>query len=150
MRRDAIRDQLRMYVRMYAVPVRRVHVVDILWRAAADFARDAGTVYAAAMTYYVLLSIFPLLIVVVSVFGVVARDPDVQERVVDAIVRQIPDEVNLDQQVRDVVAGVAGSSTSLLGVLGLLFAVWTASGMFAALRRALNAAFDVPMARPYV
>ncbi|HUG14832.1 MAG TPA: YihY/virulence factor BrkB family protein [Thermomicrobiales bacterium] len=130
--------------------VRRVYAVDVLLRAWADFARGDGTIYAAAITYYVLLSLFPFLIFVVSVFGLIARDAAIQERVVNEIVDQLPPGVNLDAQIEGVVSGVAGTNPGLLGLLGLITVVWTASAVFGALRRALNRAFNVPAARSFV
>lgn len=129
---------------------RQVYAIDIVMRAWADFSRADGMVYAAAMTYYVLLSLFPFMIFVVSVFGLVARNPDIQQRVVDEIIAQLPPGVNLETQIENVVSGVAGTNTGLLGLLGILGSVWTASAVFGALRRALNIAFDVPSARPFV
>ncbi len=129
---------------------RQSYVGTVLWRALNDYRRDAGSVYAAAITYYVLLSLFPLLIFLVSVFGLLIGDPALQERVVDEIVRQLPPGLDLEEQVEGVVSGVANTRFNIVGLLGLGGAIWTASGMFGALRRALNSAFDVPMARSFI
>jgi membrane protein len=123
---------------------RRIYPVDIVWRAVEDYAAHGGGTQAAAVSYYALLSVFPLLLVVVVVFGLVARDPDVQQQVVKLIVDQIPRAINIQNDIESVVAGLANSETTLLGVIGLIAAAWTASGMFTALRKALDMAFDVP------
>ncbi|MGH2588922.1 MAG: YihY/virulence factor BrkB family protein, partial [Dehalococcoidia bacterium] len=141
---------IRMRVQRWVETARRVYAVDVLWRAAKDFHEQNGTTSAAAISYYVLFSLFPLLIVLVAVFGLIVRDPEIQEQVVDAIVEQIPQEVNLREQVETVVAGVAEARNGLLGLIGLLGTAWTASGMFTALRRALNRAFDVPGMRSFL
>jgi membrane protein len=86
----------------------------------------------------------------VAALGLLVRDPAIQDRVVTAIVDQFPPEVNLRSQVEAVVSGVAATSVTVLGLVGLLTAVWTASGAFGALRRALNQAFDVPGAQSFV
>ena len=134
----------------YRAVVRRVYVLDLLWRAVANYAHHGGTVHAAAVSYYVLFSLFPLLVFAVAALGLLVRDPAIQERVVTAIVDQFPSEVNLRSQVEAVVSGVAESSVTVLGLVGLLTAVWTASGAFGALRRALNRAFAVPGAQSFV
>lgn len=72
----------------YLSPLRRYRTVDIAVRSWGEFSRDDGSVYAAAMTYYSLLSLFPFLIFVVAIFGLVLGDPDLQEQVVEEIVRQ--------------------------------------------------------------
>ena len=135
--------------RWWAV-VRRVHAVDVVWRAAKNYGDHGGAVYAAAMSYYVLFSLFPLLIFGVAVLGLLVRNASIQDRIVSAIVDQFPPEVNLRGQIETVVSGVAESYITVLGLLGGLAAVWTASGVFGSLRRALNRAFDVPGAHSFI
>lgn len=125
-------------------------MVDLLLRAYGDYARGDGTVYAAAVTYYVLLSFFPFMIFLVSMFGIFVQDPTVQERVVNEIVGQLPPSANLDAQIESVISGVAGSNTTLLGLVGIAGAAWTSTAVFAALRRALNRAYNVPEARSFL
>ncbi len=138
-------------LRQYQAGVRRIYVLDLLWRAVADYARHGGGVYAAAVSYYILFSLFPVLILSVAALGLLVRDPGIQEQVVTAIVDQFPPEVNLRTQVEAVVSGVAASSSiTVLSLVGLFTGVWTASGAFGALRRALNQAFDVPSAESFV
>jgi membrane protein len=129
---------------------RRWYPVDVLLRAWADFSRDDGMIYAGAMTYYVLLSLFPFMIVLVSIFGLVVRSENLQAQVVRRIIEQLPPGVNLDAQIEGVVAGVAGTNTGLLGLIGVVGSAWTASAVFGALRKALNRAFNVPQARPFI
>jgi membrane protein len=143
-------DRVMVPVRRLIQRSRRVYAVDVLLRAWGDFSRDDGMVYAAAMTYYVLLSMFPFMIFVVSIFGLVVRDPDIQQNVVEVIIDQLPPGVNLDAQVEGVISGVADASPGLLGLIGILAAVWTASAVFGALRRALNRAFNVTVARSFI
>jgi membrane protein len=130
--------------------MRRRYAVDVVLRAWADFSRDDGMVYAAAITYYVLLSLFPFLIFVVAIFGLLVRDERLQTRVVNEIIDQMPPGANLDEQIENVIAGVASANTGLLGLVGIAVSAWTASAVFGALRRALNRAFDVPSARPFI
>jgi membrane protein len=111
--------------------------MSLLWRAARDYTSHGGAVYAAAMSYYVLFSLFPLLLLGVAVLGLLVRDPAFQERVVSAIVAQFPPEMQLRDQIETVVAGVSDRSITVVGVFGTL-------------RRALNRAFDVPGAQSFV
>lgn len=129
---------------------RRIYAVDVIWRAGENFSRQGDATYAAAVSYYALFSIFPLLIVAVSIFGLVIRDPATRDRVVDAILDQLPAQANLRTQVEEVIEDVAGTSGSITGLAGIIAALWTASGMFGALRRGLNRAFDVPGTRPFL
>ena len=129
---------------------RRVYAVDVLWRAAEDHVRQAGATTAAAMSYYALLSLFPLLVAVVAILGWAIRDPELQAQVVDAIVDQLPPNANLRPQIEAVIRDIAVTQNGLLGVAGVLGSIWTASGIIGALRRALNSAFDVPGTRSFV
>jgi membrane protein len=129
--------------------VRRTRSGDLLWRAWQSFSRSDGTIYAAAMTYYALLSLFPFLIFLVSLFGIIIRDVSLRDQVIHQILQQLPEGVNIDQQVRDTVTGVATSNSGLLGLTAVFAAAWTASGVVGSLRRALNRAFDVPTKRSY-
>lgn len=129
---------------------RRVHVLDVLWRAGHAFRLAQGTVYAAAISYYAVFSLFPLLIFLVDIFGLVVRNPAVQLRVTDMIAAQIPAEVNLRQEVERTVVEVANANSGLVGIAALVGLAWTASAMFGALRRGLNAAFGVAVARSYL
>lgn len=50
----------------------------LLWRAARNYATHGGAVYAAAMSYYVLFSLFLLLLLGVAMPGLLVRDPAFQ------------------------------------------------------------------------
>ena len=69
--------RLKAEVVRWRTAARRVYVVDLIWRTVDDFMLHGGTTFAAAMSYYVLFSLFLLLIFVVAVFGLLARDPAV-------------------------------------------------------------------------
>ena len=129
---------------------RRLYVVDLLARSAQEFSRRRGSTYAAAMSYYVLFSFFPLLIFIVAVFGVVVRDEEAQVDVTRTILETLPAGVDLQENVQNVIAEVARTGHGLVGAGALIGTLWTASGMFTALRRALNAAFGGPESRSFV
>lgn len=128
---------------------RQTRVGDLLERAIRDYTGDDGSIYAAAITYYLLLSIFPLLVIAVAVLGLLARDDAFQAQVVDEVVRQLPSGSGVRRQVEEIIGGIARPRSGLFGLFALLGALWTASGVFGALRRALNNAFDVPMKRSF-
>ena len=128
----------------------RLYAVDVVRRAARDVTRQEGPTVAAAVSYDALLSFFPLTLAAVAIAGWFIRSPALQAQLVDGIVAPLPPEANLAPQVEAVEAGVAGTESGVLGLVSLLGGVWTASGLFGALRRALNRAFDVPAARSFV
>lgn len=130
--------------------VKHFYVFGLIWRSYQNFARNQGLIYASAISYYLLFSLFPLIIITVAVFGVVVRDPSTRVQVTNAIASQIPAEFNLRGEVEKTVIAASQVNTGVVGVLAFLGLFWTASGVFGALRKALNGAFGAPGARSYL
>jgi uncharacterized BrkB/YihY/UPF0761 family membrane protein len=73
---------------MTRLVLRRLEVV--VTRSVQAFFADGCTHRAAAISYYVLFSLFPLVIFTAGIVGLFLRDPELQARVVDAIMETIP------------------------------------------------------------
>jgi membrane protein len=116
------------------------------WRTLKELLDDELADRAAALTYYGVLSLFPALLVMVSLLGVVGQ------RATDKILDNIGDLAPGPARdiLRDAVVqlGDSGGTGSVLAVLGLLFALWSASGYVAAFIRTSNAVYDLPEGRP--
>lgn len=110
---------------------------------------DGGPHIAGAIAFRVLFSIFPLVIVLGGLFGIVVNATGVQADVVDPIVDAIPLDEEGQDTFRNLLQGATGglSGLGLLGVVGL---IWSASGMMGALRYGLDRAFDSDEGRPFV
>ncbi|WP_412739781.1 YihY/virulence factor BrkB family protein [Krasilnikovia sp. MM14-A1259] len=120
--------------------------VEALKRTFAQFSQDNLSDWAAALTYYGVLSIFPAALVLVSVMGMLSSDG--QRTVQDAIHEIAPNE-QLQGLVNTVLVQVKDpGSAGLAAVVGLVVAFWSASGYIAAFMRASNAIYDVPEGRP--
>ncbi|MFG2981268.1 YihY/virulence factor BrkB family protein [Streptomyces sp. NPDC048258] len=111
-----------------------------------EFKDDELADRAAALTYYGVLALFPALLVLVSLLGIAGDSATKQ--VLDNLQKLTPG------SARDVISsavqqlqGNAGVG-SLLAVVGLAVAVWSASGYVAAFIRASNAVYDMPEGRP--
>jgi len=124
----------------------------LLQRSAGEFIRDDCGQLAASISYYALFSLFPLLIFVVALAGLLIQDRGVQADIVDEVLKNIPlSEGEGRDSVTDAVRGVADNSKGALGLLGLLGMAWSGSTLFGALRKALNTAFgDAEAKRPFV
>src|SRR3972149_5704427 len=59
-------------------------------RAIEDLFRDRCPQYAASISYHVIFSLFPLTIVLVSIFGLVLQDDELRQRVIDELVDVLP------------------------------------------------------------
>jgi len=110
-------------------------------RALGQFAEDHGTLLAAAIAFYVLFSFLPLVTLTLAVLGFVMRDPASQQGAVDHVLQMLPLQSGPGQNlILDSVRGLAKESPGLT-VIGLLGLLWSASGMFGAIRSALNIAW---------
>jgi membrane protein len=134
----------------WSARLRTVYVIDVAWRAAFAFGRQGGPTSAAAISYYVLFSLIPLLTAVVAITGMVVRDPAVRDEVIETIVNEFPEELNIESYVQTAVDQVARMNYRIVAPVALVGVLWSASGMFGALRRALNQAFGVHEARSYL
>jgi membrane protein len=119
---------------------------DVLKRTASEFSEDNLTDWAAALTYYAILSIFPALLVLVSLIGLAGESAT--QTLIDNISSIAPGPATeiLTQAIQNLQKsqGAAG----VLFVIGLLGALWSASGYIGAFMRAANAVWDVEEGRP--
>ncbi|MFD5200505.1 YihY/virulence factor BrkB family protein [Streptomyces sp. NPDC058375] len=119
---------------------------NVLKRTVKEFKRDELADKAAGLTYYAILALFPALLVLVALLGI-AGDSATQ-KVLDNIQKLAPG------SSRDVITNAvtqlqsSGGTSSVLAVVGLLGALWSASGYIAAFIRASNVVYDMPEGRP--
>jgi len=115
-------------------------------RAGKEFNDDGAVDLAAALTYYGVLSIFPGLLVLVSVLGLVGESTiaEVQAAIKEVAPGAVGDFV--DQAITQVSNNA--SAAGLVAVIGLLIAFWSASSYVSAFMRASNTIYDVPEGRP--
>jgi membrane protein len=125
--------------------------VVLLYRSLRNFSDHGCGQMAAAISYYVLLSIFPLLIFCVGVIGLFLRDQSLQQELVDAVVDTIP--LSQDQgrdEVTRTLREVASTRSSAIGLVGFLTMAWTSSSMFGTIRRSLIVVFEIDSPPPLV
>ena len=120
-----------------------------LKRAGLEFSEDNMTDAAAALTYYGLLSLFPALIALVSILGLVA-DPKETTRSLTDIVTQIGPSTAADT-FKDPIESITsnGSAAGVLLIVGLATALWSASGYVGAFIRASNIIWETPEGRSF-
>ncbi|KUH92674.1 YihY/virulence factor BrkB family protein [Mycobacterium sp. IS-3022] len=116
-------------------------------KAVREFQDDECTDLAAALTYYAVLSAFPALVVMVSLLGVFGQG----ERTVDGLL-DIADDVapaSALDTLRPTVEQLVNSPTAGLAlVIGIVGALWSASGYVGAFGRAMNRIYEVDEGRP--
>jgi membrane protein len=119
----------------------------VLRRTVRSFREHNLTDWAAALTYYAVLSIFPALVVLVSILGLAG----------DSAIQSVLDNLNElgPGPATDIVSGAIkeiGSSQGTAGValiIGLAVALWSASGYIGAFSRASNVIYGVEEGRPF-
>ncbi|WP_424882567.1 YihY/virulence factor BrkB family protein [Streptomyces sp. SLBN-8D4] len=111
-----------------------------------EFRRDELTDRAAALTYYGILALFPALLALTSLLGIAGHSAT--QKVLDNIQKLAPGAARdvLTSAVKQM-QGNAGIG-SVMAIVGLVLAVWSASGYVAAFIRSANAVYDVPEGRP--
>jgi membrane protein len=119
---------------------------EVLKRTVAEFKDDNLTDWAAALTYYGILSIFPALLVLVSILGLVGQSAT--QPLIDNISTVAPGAAQ--EIVTNAIRNLQRSqgAAGVLFVVGLAAALWSASGYVAAFMRASNAIYDVEEGRP--
>ncbi|MBT2529797.1 YihY/virulence factor BrkB family protein [Streptomyces sp. ISL-99] len=118
----------------------------VLKRTVKEFKDDELADRAAALTYYGVLSLFPALLVLVSLLGIAGKSAT--QQVMDNLQKLTPG------PARDIISNAVqqlqgnGGTGSLMAIVGLVLALWSASGYIAAFIRTSNAVYDMPEGRP--
>jgi membrane protein len=117
-----------------------------LKRTFKQYSQDNLSDWSAALTYYGVLSIFPGLLVIVSLLGMLSSNG--QKTVQDAA-HQLAPNPQLQNLVNTVLTQVKDpGKAGVAAIIGIVVAFWSASGYTAAFMRASNAVYDVPEGRP--
>lgn len=116
------------------------------WRGVGELYNSDGLTHAASIAYYALLSLFPFLLLVISIIGNVTADEDARNQALGFVFRYFPTrlefvtrQLNLFQQSR------VG-----FGVFGSIALVWASLGVFSAISTAVNHAWGVEKQRSYL
>ena len=122
------------------------HWWPVLKRTVREFKEDNLTDWAAALTYYSVLAVFPALIVLVSILGLVGESAT--QPLIDNLGTVAPGPAQeIFTSAIENLQGDQGAA-GVLFVVGLLGALWSASGYVGAFMRASNAIYDIEEGRP--
>jgi membrane protein len=120
-----------------------------LKRTAKEFQEDNLTDWAAALTYYGLLSLFPALIAMVSLIGIFGDPRSTTESLTEIITEIGPS--SAAETFRGPIKSITESSgtAGVALILGLAASLWSASGYIGAFMRASNVIYETPEGRPF-
>jgi membrane protein len=119
-----------------------------LKRTLREFKEDNLTDWAAALTYYGVLALFPALIALVSIVGLVFQPRQITQAMTDIVSQLGPQSaVETFQGPLQSIASSDGRAGVML-IVGVLAALWSASGYVGAFMRASNVMYEVDEGRP--
>jgi membrane protein len=118
-------------------------IVTLTRRAFVEFGQDEMAQRSAALAYYALFSLFPLILIAISLIGFmleagVPLAMDAQTIVLQAIEQTLPQAKELVEQILVTTRRARGGT----GLVGLIVLAWSASNIFTHTRLALNAVWD--------
>ncbi len=126
--------------RVSAVPVVRLAI-----RTVRETGADDATHMAAGVSFYAILSLFPMTLGLASVMGLVLPPGNTENQIVGFFRDYLPG-------VGDVLAANVQAGRTVqgfTGVVSLLGLLWTASAVFGAVARSVNRAWDIHRDRPF-
>ena len=106
---------------------------------------DDATHMAASVSYYAVLSLFPLVLALTAIIGWVAGSESRQDQLIEFTVDNLP---GSEQFIRDSVEGTE-KFRETLGVVAVLGLIWSASAVFGSITRVVNRAWDVRQNPPF-
>jgi membrane protein len=116
------------------------------WRGVGELYNSEGLTHAAAIAYYALLSLFPFLLLLLSVVGMVTADNADRDVVVRFVFRYFPRQFDFITGQLDAFR----ASTVRLGVGGLFLLMWASLGVFNAVSSAIDHAWGVERRRSFL
>lgn len=123
-----------------------IFVVRLLVRTVQELGADDASHMAAGVAYYAVLSLFPLLLGLIAIFGLFLPSETVQEELFDFFERNMPGAIDvLEQNIEDVI-----QLRGAIGAVSIVLLLWSASAMFGALGRAINRVWDVHKDRSFL
>lgn len=131
--------------RIASTRLARNPLITLMWRASQRMGQDDTTHLAAGVAYYALFSLFPLLLGLLAIAGILLKSGGLQREFLDFVANNLPGsagfiEDNLNQIIR--FRGALGAGA----IIGLL---WSAGAVFGAITRVVNQAYGIRRDRPF-
>jgi membrane protein len=119
----------------------------VLLKTVREFSADQCTDSAAALTYYAVLALFPALLAIFSLLGVIGQGDAAAAAILGIVEDVAPDAAETLREPIEQVASAPGAGLAL--VTGILLALWSASGYVGAFSRAMNRIYEIDEGRPF-
>jgi membrane protein len=122
-------------------------IITVLRRSAHSFGADKCSTFSAAIAYYTVFALFPMALVGISVLGFFLGDAAARAQVASGIASVMALDEAGRRALEETLQGI-NRSKGWLGIIGVLISLWSASGLFGALRSALDSVWDVDRPLP--
>jgi membrane protein len=123
---------------------------DIFWRVTEEVSKDNLSLVAAGVAFYLILALFPALVAIVSIYGLVTSPQQIQEQITTMSDALPQDAQSIIQEQLTAIATTAGSALGFGAIGGLLFTLWSASKGMQALMTSLNITYDEEETRGFL
>jgi membrane protein len=126
------------------------HAFPVIKRTLVAFYDDQMTHHAAALTYYGLMSLFPSVLLGLSLLGLLGQYPETYDAIIDYLREVAPPSVvvPLDSSLEKALRNKGTAATAL--VVSVVLALYGTTGVLEAARRALNVVFDIGDGRKFL
>jgi len=122
-----------------------IPAVQLISRTAEELGNIDGAHKAAGVAYYAILSIFPLLLGLIAVFGFFLPSLNLQDELLNFVGKNLPGATDILRQNIVSIVKLRG----ILGVLSRVVLFWSGSTMFSAISLAINRVWDIQRYRPF-
>jgi membrane protein len=122
----------------------------VIKRTLVSFYDDQMTQHAAALTYYALMSLFPAVLLALSLLGLLGQYPETYNAIIGYLREVAPASVvdPLDRSLRGALQSKGTAATAL--AISVVVALYGTTGALEAARRALNVIFEVDSGRRFL
>ena len=122
----------------------------VIKRTLVSFYDDQMTHHAAALTYYALMSLFPTVLLGLSLLGLLGQYPETYDAIMGYVREVAPDSVvtPLDRSLEQALRNKGTAATAL--AISVAVALYGTTGVLEAARRALNVVFEIENGRSFL
>ena len=134
----------RYHIRAIMQRVRRRMVIMLIIRTLQEMSDDDATHMAAAISYYALISLFPLILGLIAIASFLIDDANTHEQITEWVTSFLPgSEEFVDQQIQSLL-----DLRGTIGAFAVVSLLWSGSAVFGGITRSINRAWDVHQDRP--
>lgn len=122
-----------------------VKLVGALWRAINDFLGKNGPQLSAAISYYTLFSLFPLIVAIISGLSFLLGPESINE-----LANRVANQSPVSEETISEIITSAVNSRNIAGIVGILGLLWAGTAVFGSIRKGINATWGITRPRSFL